>query len=291
MIVRCAWIVIERPSGRTECVRAGERARIGRVGGLDTNKLVGLCYNVSYRIRDGKVEEAEKRVLEGKHEKRKAMKKSEVFRVVRPSTIRLLDLYRKKRNLSLSHEALAQILFFVGEFPVVVVDGFKGIILAGIAERRGNTKGVYKYDGAARRAALDGEADESVPAARVHQVEMVGVNEPVELCSGLCGGASGRVVLAVATNEGIGAEQLFSLLKRIDGLCDFIVYSPMKETLLPVLDSLLKCEEVSGIELKEFFFREYQPICGMIHPCMNRNGSSGFLLSGTRLRIFSSPGF
>lgn len=307
-VVEGMWVLVSSPRGILKAIRAtghkesklggkeierkvGSAVRIKRIGDLFLHKLVGLELNKNYVLADSEiVPSLGPETIEdlSKHAKRKAVKLSPVFRLVEPTPYDLLSMYHRKMDIRLSHEALAQILFMSAcSTHCIVVDGFKGLVASSIAHRRGSTDSlfVHTFDSTVR--------GDSVLGSVAHVLEVLGLKRSPglfkanEFSNQISSGENWSLV--VATPDYIPPSSFTEALAAAPGFVDFLLYHPMKEGILPLLDTLLKSQDIADLELRECFSREYACTPGCMHPQMNKTGSSGFLLSGTRLLISPFP--
>ena len=79
------------------------------------------------------------------------------------------------------------------------------------------------------------------------------------------------------------------LLRLLKPSSPLVVYSLTPAPLLELQECLIREEAAINLHITESWMREHQVLDGRTHPLMSMNGSSGFLLSGTRVFKKSEP--
>lgn len=69
------------------------------------------------------------------------------------------------------------------------------------------------------------------------------------------------------------------LIGSMAGSSNIVIYHPFKDPLLAAYFHCRKSNSFLDVQLTECLYRQYQPICGKIHPEMQTSGNSGFILS------------
>ncbi|KAI5150993.1 hypothetical protein NEAUS05_2370 [Nematocida ausubeli] len=255
----------------------------------------------------------------GKHAQKKFAKHSTEIVLTVPTLPGIVAMYLQKGDLSVSHEAVSQILFHaIGTKCVVVKDDHKSVILSAVAAARG-TQNLYRMEGHTKDIHVLGalgypmevmeyicpqytphdktlfKNTENTKAEDKKETESIKKTEDLK-CTIETEEKNFKVqdrrkgfLLVLAQRDKYKPEEVLHIISTIPetftsgGPVDFIIHHTAKEGILDLFNSMMSNRAFCLLDLREIFYREYQSTLGALHPIMCRTSHSGFILTGTFL--------
>ncbi|KAI5133804.1 hypothetical protein NEAUS04_1768 [Nematocida ausubeli] len=258
----------------------------------------------------------------GKHAQKKFAKHSTEIVLTVPTLPGIVAMYLQKGDLSVSHEAVSQILFHaIGTKCVVVKDDHKSVILSAVAAARG-IQNLYRMEGHTKDIHVLGalgypmevmeyicpqhtphdktlfKKTKNTEAEDKKETESIKKTEDIEdsKCTIETEEKNFKVqdrrkgfLLVLAQRDRYKPEEVLHIISTIPetftsgGPVDFIIHHTAKEGILDLFNSMMSNRAFCLLDLREIFYREYQSTLGALHPIMCRTSHSGFILTGTFL--------
>ncbi|KAI5134589.1 hypothetical protein NEAUS06_1178 [Nematocida ausubeli] len=252
----------------------------------------------------------------GKHAQKKFAKHSTEIVLTVPTLPGIVAMYLQKGDLSVSHEAVSQILFHaIGTKCVVVKDDHKSVILSAVAAARG-TQNLYRMEGHTKDIHVLGalgypmevmeyicpqytphdktlfknteNTEDSKCTIETEDTEAEDKKETEQKNFKVQDRRKG-FLLVLAQRDRYKPEEVLHIISTIPetftsgGPVDFIIHHTAKEGILDLFNSMMSNRAFCLLDLRELFYREYQSTLGALHPIMCRTSHSGFILTGTFL--------
>jgi len=287
---------------------------------LMLKKTIGGSEEMISKIAEGnerfeeKTKFSQQKYLE--HKRRKYLK---TFRVVRPTLATVIRFYNEKYDNAscIRVDTISQILTAANVHAyakVLVVENFKGIVIAGCVERMGGYGDLINlYHGEAvadtlfnnsmnfsdfvKRTVVNfklsmlsslrnpspDEAEDALDfCSTCHPFQRPTLREVRSL---ILSGVTSLLITVTYNPDPL----FFHLIPLLKGGYPFVVYCP---TLAPAVYLMLKLQKdrrVFNIKMVDNWYREYQVLHGRTHPKMQMSSTGGYLITGNRVYPSERP--
>jgi len=272
------WIAVTSNQMALKCIHTQKDQKkplyMKKIGVIQVNEIIGLPKRVYFTKTALTLLPSAPTPPKNKHEEKKQKKSPTHIAFDTPSLPMLMQMKLAKSEHFISHEAIAQILFYSIDSSLAVVDdGYRSAVVAALATARGGTHNLFGI----KRTVYT-----------THLLDVMGYPTNIEEYSPertqkIPIRPNERVVLILAPNAPFCPEETLSLIETVHKTAsvDFLMYHHCKDALVPLFNALMKRAQVSLINLRETFMRRYQTRIGLVHPEASKTGSSGFILTGT----------
>ena len=230
-----------------------------------------------------------------KYLKRKKKKYLTYFKVIDPSAYDLCDFYFSKNPDKISHmrvDGLAQLLTLGSVYPnrrIMVMETCMGLVTAAAFERVGEFGEIIRVApddmmGKHTHAVTYLNVDRSIANKVIRDVPFGKLVKNSESMTD--DGESDNMVdcLLIATNQFDPLSVLNNLYPFLKESGTFAIYSSYRETLEHCCNKLKEDKSAVLVQLTETWMREYQVLPRRTHPMMTTSSSSGYVLSGIKVK-------
>jgi len=287
---------------------------------LNLKKTIGGGEEMISKIAEGNERFEDKtKFSQQKWLENKRKKYLKTFQVVRPTVATVIRFYNEKYDNSscIRVDTMSQILTAANVHAyakVLVVENFKGLVVAGCVERLGgygDLINLYHGENAAdtlfnksmnfsafvKRTVVNFKLSMLSSLKNPSQDEAEGALDFCSTChpfqrptlrevrSRILSGVTSLVITVTYNPDPL----FFHLIPLLKGGYPFVVYCP---TLAPAVYLMLKLQKdkrVFNIKMVDNWYREYQVLHGRTHPKMQMSSTGGYLITGNRVYPTERP--